>query len=255
MVMPVGTGPATWVVRSTGNLTGGVLSGQTPAQGYAAQLAQLYNGALPVKGGFLAANPIVIIGSNSDAAPLSGSDNCGATDTMGLVAAAADISGNTHQISVRNSFSRAALLDSTHIDWASLLAGNFTPDYTVNPSWPGSWSGYPTFYAPGDLTLSGNRTGTLVVAGNLTVQFGAIWRGIIILGGRLIGPAYSGTYIRGAVITGLNNLVTPGSVGTDTIYRGYNGFRWDSCETAFAVAGMVGMSTMRHTFIDTWSAY
>ena len=151
--------------------------------------------------------------------------------------------------------SSSAVLDSTHIDWVSLIAGNFTPDY-IAPSWP-VWSGYPIGYAPGNLTLpGGSRVGILVVRGDLTINDGAL------LGRhshRRRARACSdpcGIQIRGAVISGLNNLITPGSVGPDTLYRG-NGvsFRWNSCEAGWAVAAMAAMSPMKNGYIDTWSNY
>jgi hypothetical protein len=241
-----------WVIRSTAVLTANALTGSTTASSTAAQLTQLNSGSLPLKAAFIAANPIQFIGTGLPA--ITGQDSCSSNiDTVGLVAASTDIYGASGVTLTRN-FSRAAILDSTHIDWASLLAGNFTPDFTV-PSWPSTYSGYPVYYSSGDLTLSTSRVGILVVRGNLTMGTFSSWKGIVIVGGHLVGAANNFALIEGSVITGLNNLITPNSAGTDTIYRSsfFTGFHWDSCENALAVAGMIGMSPLKHTFIDTWA--
>jgi hypothetical protein len=148
------------------------------------------------------------------------------------------------------------VLDSTHIDWASLLAGDFTPDYT-SPSWP-IWSGYPIGYAAGNFTLpGGSRVGTLVVQGDLTISANSSWGGILIVGGRVRIPNPTGVAIRGAVISGLNNVITPGSVGLDTLYRspGSATFQWSSCEAGWAVGALAAMSPLKNGYIDTWASY
>jgi len=147
------------------------------------------------------------------------------------------------------------VLDSTHVNWASLLAGNFTPDYTV-PAWPGSWNGYPIFYAPGNLTFSFSLTTaiTLVVQGNVTMASGSQFKGIMLVGGHVVTPG-NGVTVMGAVVTGLNNLVTPNSAGNDTIPRGTTVFHWSPCEVNNALSGMSSMTPMRHTFMDTWATY
>jgi type II secretory pathway pseudopilin PulG len=252
LVAQSGTRLPMWVIRSTAVLTGNMLTGMTTAQSTAAQLAQVSPGQLPLKAAFVSAGQVTLTGGASSIEPIVGTDECnsGITDTLGLLVVST--TGTMNGITVRN-MSKAAILDSTHVDWASLLNGNFTPDYTVTP-WPGSWSGYPTFYAAGDLTMTGGHVGTLVVKGNLALGAGASWKGIVIVGGTITSIG-TGANIRGAVITGLNELVTPNSVGTTTIARGLNPqpFQWNSCEAGFAVAAMAGISPLRHTFIDTWS--
>jgi Tfp pilus assembly protein PilX len=250
LVAAVGSRPALWVVRSTATLTANALTGTTTATSTVAQLTENSAGTLPVKGAFAAGNRVNFTGGGS--APISGNDGCNATpDTVEVMAAAIDMINTPPGLTTRN-FARAAVLDSMHVDWASLLAGNFAADYTV-PAWPASWTGWPTYYSPGDLTFSGARNGILVVRGNLTIANGALWAGVVIVGGRLVAPASSSPTIYGSAMTGLNNLITPGSVTDDTIPRGGTAISWNSCAVALAVAGMVGMTPVRHAFIDTWA--
>ncbi len=259
-LVPVnGSRQATWLLRSTASITGSLLSGQVQAQRTAAELTTFNPGVLPVKAAFVAGNPIVFTGlTNSMFAPINGIDACGAVDTAGLLATATDISGpgGTAGITVR-SMSQAAILDSTHVDWTSLIAGNFTPDYNV-PPFPSSavMASYPILYSSGSLYLTTSGSGILVVKGDLSVAVGVTWNGIILVGGRFTGPLLSFLTIRGSVVTGLNNITAPNTVGPDSISRGIPGaFQWSSCEANSAAASQGAMSPLRHTFIDTWATY
>ena len=259
LVAPGTNGVALWLVRSTGVLTGATLTGLTTARRTVAQLASFNPGVLPLRAAFVSAHPITVVdffgwGGLSD--PISGIDACGVSNTRELTIASGTLTGTTGGITPDYLPSEAAVLDSTHIDWASLLAGNFTPDYTA-PSWP-VWSGYPIGYAPGNFTLpGGGRVGILVVQGDLTISDFSHWGGILIVGGRVHVPVLPiDIQIRGAVISGLNNLITPGSVGLDTLYRGFGvSFQWNSCEAGWAVGAMAAMSPMKNGYIDTWANY
>ena len=261
LVAPGPTGVALWLVRSTGVLTGSTLTGLTTARRSVAQLASFNPGSLPLRGVFVSAHPVAVIdffgfGGLSD--PVSGVDACGVSaPKRELTIANGTLTGSLGGITPDYLASAAAVLDSTHIDWASLLAGNFTPDY-IAPSWP-SFSGYPIGYAPGNLTLpGGTRVGILVVQGDLTINDLSHWGGIIIVGGhvRTTSNFPINVQVRGAVISGLNNLITPGSVGLDTLYRGWGtSFQWNSCEAGWAAGAMASMSPMSNGYIDTWANY
>ena len=257
LVTASGSRPSLWVIRSAGVLTaGGTLTGQTTARRVVAQLAVLNPGTFPVLSAFVAANPVVLVGSGGN--PIRGRDACtGNLDTLGLTIAAGDLTGSGVQGGIRTLASHAAVLDSTHIDWAAILAGAATPDYVV-PNWPGSWTGYPIVYAPGNLTLPvGTRSGVLIVQGDLTLGSGGStnWNGVILVGGRII-EASDNMRIRGALTTGLNNLITPNSVPPDTINRaGGADYQWDSCVATQAIQGLGSVSPLKNGYIGTWSTY
>jgi len=261
MVAQNSNGVALWLVRSTGVLTGATLTGVMSARRTVAQLADFNPGVLPLRAAFVSAYGLTILPLFS-ADPISGTDACAVSNKKGLTIANGTLLDSTGAVTTSAGAitieflpSAAAVLDSTHIDWASLLAGNFTPDY-IAPTWPG-FSGYPIGYAPGNLSISsGNKVGTLVVGGNLTLLPGAGWKGLIIVGGQVKVPVPIGIAIEGAVIAGLNNLITPGSVAPDTLYRSWGSptFQWNSCEAGWSVAAMASMSPMKNGYIDTWSS-
>ena len=257
LVASSGSHPTLWLIRSTGVQTaGGTLTGQTTGRRVVAQLAVLNPGKLPLKSAFVAANPLVVAANGGN--PISGDDAClFNVDTAGLTIAAGDLSGSGVQGGIRTLPSRATVLDSTHVDWASLLAGNFTPDYVV-PPWPAPSLANRVYYAPGDLTLpTGTRWGVLVVQGDLTLGSGGAteWDGIILVGGRIIEAGGSIT-VHGSVTTGLNNLINPNSVPPDSVNQAGNSeYRWDSCWTALQQLSMGSLSPLRNGFINTWSTY
>jgi len=252
MVGPNSNGVALWMVRSTGVLTGATLTGVTSARRTVAQLASFNPGVLPLRAAFVSAYGLTILPLFT-ADPISGTDACVVANKTGLTITNGTLLGTPGSITTEFLPSAAAVLDSSHIDWASLIAGNFTPDY-IAPTWPG-FSGYPIGYAPGNLSIaSGGKVGTLVVRGDLILLPGAGWAGLLIVGGQVKVPVPIGISIEGAVIAGLNNLITPGSVGPDTLYQSWGSptFQWNSCAAGNSVAAMASMSPMKNGYIDTW---
>jgi hypothetical protein len=171
---------------------------------------------------------------------------------------------------------QSAALDSTHIDWASLLAGNFTPDGTLTPGstagWPAGGScDYQTWYVPGDAVIPaipggpyGNGIrGLLVVKGNVTISDRAHWDGVIVAGGRLKAASSSANYlIHGMVITGLS-LLSPGTdPGRDSIAMhpalttGYaSRIQWTWCYTMGAIGSLSYLVPIKNAWVDNWSTY
>lgn len=249
-----------WVVRSSGVVTAGALSGQTQAQRVVALLATYQAGSLPARGTLVAANATVISGSGFH--PLDGNDGCSGGTNDFIMTASGDYTSPGSPQAKPNSMSptflasRAAVLDSIGIDWAALLAGDFTPDYEY-PTWP-VWSGYPVGLATGDVTLTGiTGVGILVVTGNLTLTSPFSWSGIIVVGGSLTAAGGTGAPMRidGMVATGLNNLVTPNSVGPNQLEHARIDIAWNSCNVANVIGGLASMSPIRGSWIDTWSTY
>jgi len=250
---------AIWLVRSYGYVTDPRLGGQPQARRVVAQLAIGTPGSLPIRAALVSGNATTLTGLSTYPNPIDGHNSCGGSDTVALAIAAGDYSDPTGGTSApydstETFASRAILLDSTHINWAQLLAGDFTPDYVVtSASWPAVPSGYPVYGAAGNLTTpTGTRYGILVATGDITLN-GTQWYGIIVAGGRIILPASSAVY--GAVITGLNNMVSPGSVGANQIDRQNHGITWDSCSIANVTASLGSLTPLNNAWIDTWSTY
>ena len=57
------------------------------------------------------------------------------------------------------------------------------------------------------------------------------------------------------VETGLNNLVTPNSVGPNQLEHGRIDIAWNSCNVANVTGGLASMVPIRGSWIDTWSTY
>ncbi len=258
-----GTTLSQWLVRATGYSTEGALSGSPQATRTVAQVARLNPGLLYLRAALVSANPVQITGIAGLPNPIDGRNTaCGVGgDTVGLTyptggysepAIGANPSGSPSM----QAFAEAAVLDSTRINWPALLAGDFSPDYNVTGgTWPAPPGGYPVYYAAGNITVSGTRYGLLVATGDVTINFGATWYGVIIAGGRLIGPSFF--RVRGSVITGLNNAVSPGSVGASTLPRQLfgTGIEYSRCEVNSTMATLGSMTPLRNGWIGGWGAW
>ncbi len=274
LVPATGSQQALWIVRSYGYATSGLLSGEVQARRAVAQLTTFNPGQLPVQAALTAVNATQVRPWFNVAYwypnPIDGDDDCGSAsrDTTGLVFASGDYTSTSSppgpgpQNGTVTLGSRSEVYDSTHVDWASLFAGNFTPDYDVTAgTWPSSPSGWPIYYADGSLTLySGTpvQEGVLVIRSDLYLAPGARWRGVIIIGGRVITSLIGGYRVRGAIISGLNEIGAPGSVLPNQLYRTQDsddGIHWHSCNVVKSQEAMNAFSPIRGAWTDQWSLY
>ena len=233
-----------WVVRSRGVDLTNVLSGQVQGTRSIAQFAEL-SPVVPVHAALLAANPVYV----NDGRLLNGDDACSTNQPVyGLTTAAGDYAVNSHsgalgQLGIQTLSSRTAVLDTAHVDWTQVVGAGFTADSVQ--------------IAAGDYTLPGSGAGLLVVKGNLTVPGNGGWNGVILVGGWLrtqTANRRSANYlISGAVVTGLNNLITPNSVGPDSLTGSgagnSNGIRWSRCDAPLT------LTPLANAWVDTWSTY
>ena len=280
---------ALWVVRSTGVATTPVMVGQTLGRRTIAQLAQFNSGKLPARAALVALNGVNVTGGNNQTYPVSGADLNGGLCSGNPGGAAAD----TFAVNVPRGMNGAQpmystahgtvvtvsqygipmvdslpfphssnLYDTTHIDWAGLLAGNFIPDYTVPPGpWPAvGGSTYSVGYVNGDVTLPvGQTRGMLVVTGNVNVVNGVHWDGIIIAGGLLNVPNNASYNIHGMVIPGLNMIlgqaVAPNALRYGDGANGLPQIQWTWCYTQSATAALSSMVPIKNAWADTWTTY
>jgi hypothetical protein len=277
---------ALWVVRSSGVATVGVMAGQVQGTHTIAQLAQFNPGLLPARATMVALNGVKITGSKNAVYPVSGHDlnqflcsgNPGgaAADTFainvpwnsynldsGTTAPASQQSGIATVDSLPFPLS-TNLYDTTHIDWAGLLAGNFIPDYTYPPGpWPvDGASDYSVGYVNGNVTLPvGQKRGMLVVTGNVVAVSGTHWDGIIIAGGNFTtSPASLNSYlIHGMIVTGLNKalgqVVAPNQFQRGASPNGGPSIQWTWCYTQSATAALSSMVPIKNAWADTWTTY
>lgn len=281
----IGSALALWVVRSSGVATTGVLAGQVQGSRTIAQLAQFNPGKLPARAAVVALNGVSITGPGGQTYPVSGHDlnpdlcstNPGgrAADTsavsvpVGLYSTSQGTPGPGQQSGIQTVESAPFplsrnLYDSTHVDWAGLLGGNFLPDYTVPPGpWPVvNGNTYSVGYVNGDVTLpTGMRRGMLVVTGNVTVVSGVHWDGIILVGGALnLQPASLTNYnIHGMIVTGLNTALGQ-AVPTDNLKygAGANGLAqiaWTWCYAQAASNALSSLVPIQGAWTDAWATY
>ena len=282
---PTGAGAATamWVVHSSGVSTDPAMPGQVIGKRTIAQLAQLNLGLLPARAGLVALNGVYVAGATStDAYPISGEDLNGslctgnpggaAADTFGLAVTPARYSlqsGSTPATSrygiatLDNGYaSYTNLYDTTHIDWAGLLGGNFIPDYTIPPGgWPTPGSStYLVAYVNGNVTLPAVPGGTpgmrgfLVVTGNVHVATNAHWDGILLAGGYFSDVGTTSYQLHGMVVTGLNRALGM-TVPYDTVTRGAVHVQWTWCYTQSSVNALSSLVPIKNAWADTWTTY
>lgn len=251
---------ALWVARSSGYDTVRVQPGQTNGKRVVAQLAQLNPGTIPARASFVAPNGVTM--SATGANPIDGTDWGGCSpqsDTTGLTVPLGGYGGSTApqpagNPSLEQIGTATTIIDSTRIDWASLLAGNFTPDYIGTLPAAGN-STYQTHYFTTDVTIpSGQRRGLLVVTGDVTLASGMRWDGIIIAGGHITATSTSFT-VYGMIISGLN--LSLGQVVTaNQVRRGFGRrIRWASCNAGPTVTALSALVPVRNGWVDTWTTY
>jgi Tfp pilus assembly protein PilX len=288
------SGVTTWVVKATGTTVDPLLVGQVTARRVIGRMALLYPAALPARAAMVALNGINANGATGNN-PVDGGDNNGSiysctapgwpgADTSALAVprpgyyTAATASPLPAGEGVESLATRAALFDSTHIDWATILSGSFTPDYSQSGGtlWypaPSSGTNWEVGYVTGNVTIPGYagfpigyaQQGVLIVTGNVTMANNAHWDGIIIAGGTLQGVTSTSQFlVHGMVVTGLNcyNVAGACSVPKNQLWRddgpgsgNWHSVKWSWCWAHIGIATLAAMAPTKNTFIDNWAAY
>ena len=255
------TRQALWVVRSIGFDTVRAQPGQPNGQRAIAQFAQFQPGVLPGLAAVVAPNGVFLTGS-SGAAP-SGADApfCSPlSSNFGMVVPSGGWGGDTlipaptgTPVGVNPLYTSAAqIVDSTRIDWPALLGGQFTPDYTTSPPCMHARQvagGFPVGLCVGSASLNNRRYGLLVVTGNVTLESGVHWDGILVVGGN-VNANRPNVVVHGMIISGLSGA----SVAPDTLQRG-NTIQWASCYNGPSVATLSGLVPIKNAWVDNWSTY
>ena len=267
-----------WVVRSIGFDTVRAPAGQPNGQRAVAQFAQLQTADIPILATMTAANGVQMLPSGANPNPIDANPLTNVDAHFSVVPGCAAIRPNPSNVATALLLpsalyapgsgprptgpfpvqlgSSAAVIDSTHINWALLLGGQFTPDY-VNQLPPSGNSTYQIHYFTGNVSIpSGSRRGFLVAVGDVTLQNGAHWDGIIVAGGRL-DASVSGSYtVHGMIVTGLNLSLSGHPVGTNQIRRGNNRvLQWEWCYAHASISSLAYLVPIKNAWVDTWSTY
>jgi hypothetical protein len=248
-----------YIVRSTGILIEPTRGSDPQAQRTVAQFAQWQSASMYIRGVFTAANDW-IIGPSTDV-DVRGNDHClpAAPTVAGVRTTSASplVPSDFDEItSLFQNGTGSAVADSTKIDWAFIVGGQFEADYDSFQPWDTS---YPTMLITGDTTIDNFiGMGLLIVTGDLTLTGSALnWRGVVLVGGRLTIDVAAGVYgyVRGVTATGLNaqlgmsppaNLISGGSLID---------FDYHRCEVQKALNAFVGFAPIRNAWIDNWAMY
>lgn len=266
-----------WVIYSTGVDTSRQLVVQGGGgQRVVSQLATLDPGQLPYRAAIVAPNGVQMQGPSSGTAsttsnPIRGTDfgfitpGCNTSarhDTTALTVAAGDYAGGSpnpttgpRHMPIEYLASSSAVLDSTRIDWARLVNGEFTPDF-VGTLPPSGNSTYQTHYYTGNVTIpAGSRRGFLVSRGNVTLASGAHWDGIILAGGRLDANGNFNFTVHGMIITGMN-MALGDPVPANQVRRGSGRvLQWDYCYATSSISSLGFLIPIRGSMTDAWGGY
>lgn len=263
-----------WVVYATGFDTSNTTNrGGMGAQRVVARLARHDQGVLPARAAMTAVNAVRMMASGGN--PIDGTDfgfvtpNCPVArrgDTTGLTVASGsysnEMAGTLPIRGIEYLATDLAVFDSTRIDWAKLVAGQFTPDY-VNELPPAGNATYYTYYFPDPTGVvqipAGSRRGFLVTQGDVRLLSGAHWDGIILAGGMLDGNGSFSFVVHGMVITGLN-IALGRSVSANLLRRNPGGtlsriIRWDYCYATSSISSLGFLTPVPGSSTDSWATY
>lgn len=250
-----------YVLRSTGRLIKPTQGADPQAVRTVAQYAEWQYGTMPVLGALTAINDLrkpCGPGGCDGTKLLDGFDQCipAMPAKPGLrIPNGPNPLGPPEVIPFKLEANNASeVANQTDIDWASVITGNWDPDYTslVNLN---TWSSY---WISGSVTVSDmSGTGLLVVDGDLTTTGSLFdWHGVVLVGNRIIVQADT-THIRGAAVTGLKQLTAPpnpsngewGLAGTHYQVTYY------SCNVRKAFTAFTGFAPIPNGWMDNWAAY
>lgn len=146
-----------------------------------------------------------------------------------------------------------SVANETGINWQLISNGEFSYDYTDLSTMTDSSS----YYIDGDLTLTADGAGLLIVTGDLTTGTGfQQWRGIVLVGGRLI-TGVADNHFDGLVATGLNEQLggVPVVQNMMIITNGQYRFHYHSCDVDNALKTLTGLIPINNAWIDNWATY
>jgi len=249
----MGTGRAMYRIRSVATTTDA--RGATTSRAVSA-LAFYASGEIKVKGAFTAASGMLKNGgsgeiSGEDLAP-GGDPACPGSpgaDVAGVVVPPGEYlqSGGTlvpdGDPPVDDSKTAEELLEEIGINWEAVTADGLTlADYTIPPdTWPTSFPDdeWPVIFVDGNHSVGPSDTGqgTVIVTGNLEMNGGFNWDGIILVGGYITSNGYQ--TVAGATVTGLNELLGE-TVPSSDIGNGNKEFLYDSCKVKHASKAAFG---------------
>jgi hypothetical protein len=265
--------PALYLLTSRGIRSVATKPGVPPAERTVAQYVFWDAAPLNVLAGWTSLSGLQKNGLNPNS--ISGIDQnpggvAGCPPTMNQIAAVAvptvpGFSGNIGSLAgtpqVQPLGDAASTRDAVDIDWAGIVNGTAdityniiipagvlptTAFFTANPNY------WPTIKVTGNLALTSNGRGTLIVTGDVVMSNNARWDGVILVGGTLTSNGLTG--VSGAVVTGLNvklGMVVP----VTDVGNGDKAYRFNSCNASKALKQQAKLRPLPNTWMDNWASY
>jgi hypothetical protein len=227
---------------------------------------------------------------NGSSGSISGSDTCKKKPAVAGVAVPDGNWGSNSSFTpsgnppVATLGTQAQANAAVKIDWEGIILGNrIQADYTFSSNgqatsaWPSiDWGTpgalkYPVIRVNDNFTMpNAGGQGTLIVMGNLTMSGDNMWRGILLIGGKMTSNG-DGTMF-GATMSGLNTMFDATQLAQARLLapmanpaltnapgpataNGTKTFQYDSCEVAKAAGGLATYSVYPNAWMDNFVTY
>lgn len=256
---------ALYMVHSTGiALQGAALP---PAQHSVVQFAWLVPYNMDVPAGWTSLSGIR---KNGNSGTMSGFDQCGMKAALpGVAVPDGGYSGHENPVTgaepkISEMGTQDEMADAVDIDWEGFINEeviNFdiripgddwpsTDDFADRPNW------WPVIYIDNEGGTfdpsSMNGRGILVIRGDLKLDGGDKWDGIVMVGGKITDNGTGA--LAGAVISGLNVKLGE-EVDESSRANGTKTYDYNSCHVSSAMMGAASLTAIRNTWFDGWAAY
>jgi hypothetical protein len=266
----IGTANAMYFIRSKGTDSGSVLNssaGGTQAEHTVGVYATWNTSTINVKAAWLSLSGLTKNGTGV----ISGVDQCGASpDVAGVMVDKGDlhISGGSFNpvgsppVDTSSTFSQ--LKASTNIDWAGILGGSITADYTIpGQGFPAGalFDADPNFWPvirihTNNYSLPNHGRGMIIADSNFTISGSNMWDGVVLIGGTLTSNGNNTT--AGATLSGLNFLIG-GSPSTSSIddsdANGQKTYVYNSCNVSKAASHLQHYAVMPNSWTDNIASW
>lgn len=268
------TDTSIWLVKSTGTAKGGTRRNPAARR----TVAQLASRAAPTMQVLSSWTSLSGLDKSGVSGVISGTDACGTgVVKAGTTVPVGQFSGHedafTGAPAIDQTRSETDLASAIKIDWAgitSAVSPSLAADiiYCIPASYgynvgrvpcgafPASTAFtadyWPTIIINGSSPLPADGHGMLIVTGNLDLNGGDTWDGIILVGGIITDNGNGG--VGGAVVTGLN-IKLGQAVEPSSVAHGTKDYAYDSCKVANATNGMARLNPVTNAWMDNWSAW
>jgi hypothetical protein len=263
------TVPAVYLVTSTGVDESIKLSGSTSGTNGMRTVAlyATWNVAtVNVQGAWFALSGLR---KNGNAGRIDGTDNCPASEGGGqgtlagaVIPSGGQFSGDVSPFQgsppIDTSKTFTQLKESAKLDWAGIIGGSISADFTIpsdafpSVSWftsnPDAW---PVIRVKtNNYTLPNAGRGMIIADSNFTISGSNMWDGIVLIGGKLTSNGNNTT--AGATFAGLNYLLggTPEQSTDDSDANGQKTYVYHSCNVSKAASGLQSYRQIANSYMD-----